>query len=893
VYLGEYDAYLSDNYNQIELKAYYSGKTGRWYHGTNLELFHEEAFVINGGFQYDEASGEYRMSSYINGPTGTLAKGSFAFVKANEAPVHVANLPEDLHDDNFAALVENKVFVFDKAVPTPATADVSIVSALYAGATISIFENGYIEVHCLHDYGSSITDSDILYRGNYTAIDDADNPGKYIIEFAPYEGVVDGETMQIKDSAAKLVYDQSSDSISFVEALSDSDKATLSFVHDATRTPERHVPVIPDKWEADKVSAALTAIGASDALPKVANLKSFAISEVDSATQSFTITGVFASRTNAYTQYVNFGSSLREEYGFSMMFSESGNSYYYLSAHAQYELTEDLQGPTDDGYYSIVLTIKKHVIAYPETEINKMMSEAGYTDPIIDFRVDGAISYELSGSMLIVNLNAETSAASVMAAYGSLLTNEENKYTAKVYRGYPVYISEHEQIGLMLMGPDDGGTNTIYICFVDPASIPDTTYPTNKIKAALAGVTETYPEFSVDSVEAYSFIAPSEYDPYHCWLNYTFASGTDVAAINQRFISMLENDYHFVYTTGLNAIIDPLGENFSITDGYLYVSPGRQLAIRVGYSESYPDMIYIQFINLSSADDVVLAEDAPRIGALEVADGYTDTFTAGETFSFDGTVYAITADGATIELDETQYSLSDLPNMSAAGEYEVKVSLVDDPSISTTFTVTVNPAVVPESLLVEDYTDTYTQGETFAFDGTITLVYSNGETKELTSAECTVRTAGDPTRVGTFTVTFVYAENGKTVRAEITITVVAPAVPEELTIDNFTSAYQVGDHFEFDGTVTLCYSDGSEKELTAEDYTITGTVNTAEAGEYQLTIAYVEDGVTVSGVITITVAVPDPVEVEYVFQNTAENWVANDNATFKVWAWGGEYGEGA
>ena len=886
VYLGEYDAYLSDNYNQIDLKAYYSGKTGRWYHGTNLELFHEEAFVINGGFHYDETSGEYRMSSYINGPTGTLAKGNFAFVKANEAPVHVADLPTDNHDDDFLAMVEKKVFVFSGVTPNPATMDPTIFQTAYAGSYITFFENQYAEFHADHEINkNAVVDAECVYRGSFSIVDDGDNPGKYLIKFAPYDQVIDGEVNAVRDLVYHLVYDSATQVVTTVQNVSAESTVTLAFSYDAERVPTQYVVALPDRWEADKVSAALSELEITDSLPAVPNLKTFTISAVDTATQSFTITGVFASRNNAMTEYRNYSNALSDRYGFSYQFTEDYLNYY-VSPHAQFEVWMDYASNADN-YGTLTMTIKKHVVIYPEAEINALIAGAGYTDPIINFRTEGATQYQLSGYTLMVSLNADTSASEVIAAYAAALA--EAKYGTKTYKGNTYYFSEHEQIGLLIIGPSEGGANVITISFVDPAMIPDTTYPTAKVQAALAGVTDTYPSFAVETAESYQFLVDENY------LSINLTGEADIEALGAALVAVLVNDLHYTYVESFTAVKDAGTEEEDSISGYgCYLSPNRQCAFFLGFSKSYPTNAFVQIYNLVGYK-VSLPTDAPEFESMSIED-YTDSYTTGQTFAFDGTVTAYYKDGTSKELSASDYTISDAPDMSTAGEYKVKLTYVyEGKSYTETFTVTVEQAVVMSELLVEDYTDTYTVGDTFAFDGTVTVVYSDGDTKVLAPEEYTMRAAGATDRAGSFTVTFVYTENGKNIRAEITITVeeAIVVVPEEFTIENYTDTYTVGDHFEFNGTVTMIYSDGFEKELTAEDYTITGTVNTAEAGEYKLNFSYTENGVTVTAMITITVEAPDPVEVEYVYQNTTQNWIANDNATFKVWAWGGEYGEGA
>ena len=82
-----------------------------------------------------------------------------------------------------------------------------------------------------------------------------------------------------------------------------------------------------------------------------------------------------------------------------------------------------------------------------------------------------------------------------------------------------------------------------------------------------------------------------------------------------------------------------------------------------------------------------------------------------------------------------------------------------------------------------------------------------------------------------------------------------PKEAESLSITGATSTYNVNDSYEFDGTVTLVYSDTSEETLDASDYTIDDSeVDMTQAGTYTITVTYNADNnisdsydITVSG----------------------------------------------
>ena len=82
-----------------------------------------------------------------------------------------------------------------------------------------------------------------------------------------------------------------------------------------------------------------------------------------------------------------------------------------------------------------------------------------------------------------------------------------------------------------------------------------------------------------------------------------------------------------------------------------------------------------------------------------------------------------------------------------------------------------------------------------------------------------------------------------------------------LSISDATTVYTIGDTYEFDGTVTLVYSDKSTESLQGADYTVDVTdVDMTAAGSYSVIVKYNADN-SVVGSIAITVtggSVPNP-----------------------------------
>ena len=85
---------------------------------------------------------------------------------------------------------------------------------------------------------------------------------------------------------------------------------------------------------------------------------------------------------------------------------------------------------------------------------------------------------------------------------------------------------------------------------------------------------------------------------------------------------------------------------------------------------------------------------------------------------------------------------------------------------------------------------------------------------------------------------------------------------DHLTVTGQTTSFTVGDTFEFDGTVTLTYTDDNSKEVVPTE--VIGP-DMSVAGQQSVTIKYSEDGDTVSTTYTVTV---NPSETKYVINTS-------------------------
>lgn len=154
-----------------------------------------------------------------------------------------------------------------------------------------------------------------------------------------------------------------------------------------------------------------------------------------------------------------------------------------------------------------------------------------------------------------------------------------------------------------------------------------------------------------------------------------------------------------------------------------------------------------------------------------------------------------------------------------------------------------------ESISIEGQTTEFVEGDEFAFGGTVTASYSNGATADVTAA-ATV-TGYDMSTVGnqTVTVSFTYQEVTKEVSYDITV---KAATLASIAVVGQTTAFTIGDTFEFDGTVTATYENGWSETIES-GYTVNSdAVNMNTSGTYTVTVTY--EGKTFEYTVTVSEA---------------------------------------
>ena len=141
----------------------------------------------------------------------------------------------------------------------------------------------------------------------------------------------------------------------------------------------------------------------------------------------------------------------------------------------------------------------------------------------------------------------------------------------------------------------------------------------------------------------------------------------------------------------------------------------------------------------------------------------------------------------------------------------------------------------------------------------VTAAYSNGDTEVLKAdAEGLVFSPEEFTEAGPQTVTVSYTENGVTKEAELPVTVTEKTVVPEVTLESIKVTppqkleYTAGEELDTTGmTVTAVYSNGDEKDVTAEAE-ISGYNKDLE-GAQKIEVSYTEGDVTVKEYFDVTV----------------------------------------
>ena len=218
-------------------------------------------------------------------------------------------------------------------------------------------------------------------------------------------------------------------------------------------------------------------------------------------------------------------------------------------------------------------------------------------------------------------------------------------------------------------------------------------------------------------------------------------------------------------------------------------------------------------------------------------------------------------DSAGNSLSVNQVLVNSNVDTSKVGSYQVTYSYTDPTTnqvATKTVTVTVVAAATTTAPTVLAKNSTLSVGATWSSaDNFISATDSEGNAVNFSNV--TVTGTVDTTTAGTYTVTYSYkdAVSGLTGTATATIVVVATPVAVAPTVNAHNSTVANGSTWtpadNFDGA-----TDSEGNAISLSSMTVTGTVNTAVAGSYNVTYSYTDatTGLTGSKTIVVTVAVP-------------------------------------
>ena len=239
--------------------------------------------------------------------------------------------------------------------------------------------------------------------------------------------------------------------------------------------------------------------------------------------------------------------------------------------------------------------------------------------------------------------------------------------------------------------------------------------------------------------------------------------------------------------------------------------------------------------------NIKVESDAPILQSIEVQSTLTE-FALNDEFVFEGTVTATYDKGPTANVIPT--SISEV-NMGVVGPQTVTVSYTEG-GITETDTYTINVNNVVDHLTVAGQKDIFKLGEDFIFGGVANLVYKDGTHERV---EPTNISSPDMNALGVQDVTVTYGTGADAISCVYQITV--KNYVASITVSGQKIDYKYGDSFEFNGSVTANYADGTSEIVTP---TSVSAPDMEKVGPQDVTVTYTEDGETVTKDVEINIS---------------------------------------
>ena len=857
-FLGHFDSEVSDSYvySEVILETYFNGKAGKYYHGDHINDYGQEVFVLGDYmyFDYLPSTESFKAEGYITTSKGAGSsvsfKGGIEFEAVNDSPSRLDNLPEDPHDDNYEQLVENKLFNFKELTRLEGGDDNLALRYQqgYANSAISLFEEGYGEAKfAMVPESGKIEQNEFVVRGSYSieptaASDKYYGEDIYAIDFNGEDQVINGASGDTT-FAKRFYLDAKKNELFFevtevyTDGMGSVKSMTSKMVFGLAEgvTPTKYViPDAPDAWDSKLVAETLAAFGFTDPLPKLGNVKLFDLKTDGPESGRFEIQGLmYDGEKKAMTVYNEYPYSLYE-LGFTQEFDDQ-NRIVYISPNKQYSLYTNFN--TDN--LSFHMAINKNEVPYPSVDIYNYLVANHMNDTVIDFKTDSAADYTFIDGSLVIALKSGADASAIASAFKADLLKKNYKVRKIDFLGKEFLISPTSLLAIEIVV----GDGFITVQFINNGDLPNAYYPDSKINKYLTGVKkDKLPVLSDTNVQAYIFEEPEGDDPFQ-FVAYLpdNVSGYDLSnsiAFNQ----IGKNGY-----TKHNISMVRGGEIVSTADD-VFVSANREIAIYITGDDKYqssPSYYLVRIYNLTVYDQILFEgetiEVEPTITGLRI-DGYKNVYSVGEQFAFDGNVYLVYDDESETLLAADQYSVNPA-DTSSVGE--------------KTFTITYMVG----------------EGNFFTVDGTIEVVEPEPEVIQF---EYSVE---DDYRWLTYKgATFkVWAwgghyEEGAWVDVQLT--------ESKLFVFN---AWNDADGFiivRFKASVANLEEFPKDWDSSLNEYVLNESGNLLDIE------------VAEGGAATFRFDENSPVFVNYDLRDNNDWDVLDSGAVFKVWAWGGEYGEG-
>ena len=702
-FFGRFDSFAEgDPMSSSCTDAYYSGTTGKYYHNEHVAWNKEDTISDFGFVTYDRASGLYAIEAYIAKADSMgqeyVAKGQFSFEFANNTPLHLSGLPEDTHDDDYEAYIENSVYQLQSMEFDPEDfAEADIYASASAGMSISVFEDNYMELHRLGfvNAAGAVAQEHIVERGDYRIVAVEDD--QYLIEFKAYDAVFGYDVLDDYGGSYVIAFDPSTQTLILEEEVNGSDEVEESAMcyytfakQEGVAPVEYDVPELPDNWNASLIATRISAMGSTASLPSLPGVKECNVTGI--VDDVFTITAVMASRTrssiNAYNEFVQTMTSA--EYGFTMAFEDGTLSY--TSSDGKIVVRTDLV--TTSTPFVVTITVTSNIPSYPGTSIDAWLEANNITDAIPQFMVDSASKYVFVDSpsvYLNVYLRSGVTASSIISKWSAILSRMG--YSIRTVGSLTYYVSENSQIAFLLQSSSYDGSEIVVVGFLDPENIPEeqpaVVYPGADISVYLQGVTDGYPSFDLYGANQFAFAAPSD-GAIFASLSIGFENGADVSGKAAMLTRSLASEADYGYSQKTFVIGETTYEGF-------YVSPNRQVGFKLQASEN---SLVIEMINFALHEGVAFPAPAPTLMSIS-ANGYTAVYTVGDTFAFDGKIYALYSDGSTQELSVDDVTIG-TPDMTVVGTNTVTITYAVDGS-TYTCSITIKVEAAPEEKSIVFY----------------------------------------------------------------------------------------------------------------------------------------------------------------------------------------------